>query len=208
MTGTGERQYRFIAGLGNPGPEYERTRHNIGFLLLDSLLEGSRDGAPGGRGWREKDGAQTAEVVLEGQRVTLIKPLEFMNLSGGSIARLMQFVKADPQELIVAHDDIDLPFGSLRIRPDGGDGGHRGIRSIIGSLGADSFVRLKMGVGRPERGEVKDWVLERFSKQESDEMPEYLRRAQDALRVLLRDGVKAAQNKFNVRVRTTPGVAK
>jgi PTH1 family peptidyl-tRNA hydrolase len=111
----------------------------------------------------------------------------------------MQFVKADSSELIVAHDDIDLPFGSLRIRPEGGDGGHRGIRSTISSLGRDDFIRLKMGVGRPERGEVKDWVLERFSKQESAGMEEFLQRSEDALRLMCREGVKAAQNKFNVR---------
>jgi len=192
-----EGQFRFIAGLGNPGAGYDRTRHNIGFLLLDSLLE--RCGAAGG--WREKDGAQTAEIVFEGRRVTLIKPVQFMNLSGGPIARVMQFLKAAPGELVVAHDDIDLPFGMLRIRPEGGDGGHRGIRSIISSLGSDKFVRLKMGVGRPDRGEVKDWVLERFSKQESSGMGEFLPRAEEALRVLFRDGVKTAQNKFNVRVK-------
>lgn len=197
MADTGKGQFRFIAGLGNPGNEYDRTRHNIGFLLLDSLLE--RNGSAAG--WREKEGAQTAEILVEGQRVTLIKPLQFMNLSGGPVARLMQFVKAAPHELVVAHDDIDLPFGMLRIRPEGGDGGHRGIRSIISALGDDKFVRLKMGVGRPERGEVKDWVLERFSKQESADMSEYLIRSEEALRLLLREGVKAAQNKFNVRTK-------
>jgi PTH1 family peptidyl-tRNA hydrolase len=195
LANPGGKQVRFIAGLGNPGAEYERTRHNIGFMLLDALL--ARSGTAGG--WREKEGAQTAEVVFEGQRVTLVKPLQFMNLSGGPIARLMQFVKADSSELIVAHDDIDLPFGSLRIRPEGGDGGHRGIRSTISSLGRDDFIRLKMGVGRPERGEVKDWVLERFSKQESAGMEEFLQRSEDALRLMCREGVKAAQNKFNVR---------
>ena len=190
-------EFRFIAGLGNLGPEYERTRHNIGFLLLDALL--AKSGARAG--WRVKQGAATAEIEFEGRRVTLIKPLEFMNLSGPPIARIMQFVKAEPSELIVAHDDIDLPFGMIRIRPDGSDGGHRGIRSIIDALATEQVVRLKLGVGRPENGEVRDWVLERFSKQECAEEPAFLEKGIDALQCLFREGVKKAQNRFNVKVK-------
>ena len=193
----GEGRFRFIAGLGNPGPEYERTRHNIGFLFLEHLLSRNKVIS----GWREKNGAQLAEIEFEGERLVLIKPLEFMNLSGGPIARVLQFVKADPGELIVAYDDIDLPFGMLRVRPDGGDGGHKGIRSITSSLGSDRFVRLRLGVGRPQVGEVKDWVLERFSKAEALEMEEFFRMGEEAVRALIRDGVKVAQNRFNARIK-------
>ena len=189
--------FRFIAGLGNPGLEYERTRHNIGFLLLDALAHAQS----GSVGWKGKRGAETSDIELEGTRVTLIKPLEFMNLSGGPIAQILQFVKAPPSELIVVHDDIDLPYGMIRVRPEGEDGGHRGIRSIIESLGTDKFVRLKLGVGRPEGGEVRDWVLERFSKQEVADQAAFMQKSIEALKCLMREGVKVAQNKFNVRVK-------
>ncbi len=164
-------------------------------MLVDRLAGDGR--------WREKQGAATVDIEFEGRRVTLIKPLEYMNVSGPPIARIMQFVKAEPSELIVVFDDIDLPYGMVRVRPEGSDGGHRGIRSIIEALGTDQIVRLKLGVGRPERqsGEVRDWVLERFSKEERAEEPAYLDKGIDALRCLFREGVKKAQNKFNVKVK-------
>lgn len=194
-----------LAGLGNPGKRYERTRHNAGFLLVDEIAEeieksGSRVV------WKDKFGAQIADVSWRGFRLLLIKPQKFMNLSGGPIGEVLGFVKLGVESLVVAHDEIDLPAGTLRVKAGGGDGGHNGLSSISGVFGPGYF-RLRLGVGRPptqgpdgEAGpamDVADWVLTPFAKEEGPTIAGLLSRAADALETLIKDGLKAAQNRFN-----------
>jgi len=182
-----------IAGLGNPGEKYENTRHNIGFLFLD-YLAGSKGG------WRKVKGAlRTTQVVLR-RELELVKPIEFMNLSGKSISQIMNFKKLSVNSLVVAHDDVDLPFGSLRLKLGGSSGGHNGLRSIDSELGSSSYYRLRFGVGRPpeqREQEMSSWVLSRFSATELGELEEIFFKARGAVETLVSDGLAAAQNRYN-----------
>jgi len=203
--------FKVVVGLGNPGPAYERTRHNIGFLFLDRLLENlsgkSLVGSLFGKGrWKEKFGAAFIDCQLGDQKVFLVKPLKYMNLSGEPLGALVRFYGIEPSEIIVAHDEVDLPFGSLRIKSGGGDAGHKGIRSIAQELGTKDFVRLRLGVGRgPEvaEGEKKieiptdKWVLGQFSRQEEVVLDDLLNSGVEAVRELSHAGLKVAQNKYN-----------
>ncbi|MFM1846775.1 MAG: hypothetical protein RL417_249 [Pseudomonadota bacterium] len=188
-----ERGVQFVVGLGNPGSAYDGTRHNIGFALLDNLQRGV---------WREKGKALLGEAMVAGKAVILIKPQTFMNLSGEAVAPLAQFHKVGAPGIVVAHDDIDLPLGAVRLKQGGGDGGHNGLKSVTQHVGAD-YVRLRLGVGRPLPGvtegprEVADWVLARFDRGERAVVDEQLKRAAEALELLAKEGLKAAQNRFN-----------
>lgn len=158
---------KLIVGLGNPGPKYENTRHNAGFLILDRIL------ARVGGNWQgRKFDAEWARASLLGQDCLFLKPQTFMNLSGRSVAPALRFYKLEAQDLVVLHDDIDVPFGKVKTRMGGGHGGHNGIRSILGELSAENFARLKLGVGRPSPGQagVVDWVLTDFSLAELAEI--------------------------------------
>ncbi|MFZ5595738.1 MAG: aminoacyl-tRNA hydrolase [Bacillota bacterium] len=188
-----------IVGLGNPGREYAGTRHNMGFRLVDLLAE--KMGAPVNK---SMFGALTGRGVLEGRTVTLAKPQTYMNLSGESVAGLVNWFKIPISSLVVAVDDIDLPPGRIRIRPRGGDGGHRGLKSIIERLGTGDFARIRIGVGRPEHPdyEVTDWVLGRFSEEEERLAARALETAVEALAVLVGEGVESAMNRYN----RAPGV--
>jgi len=192
-------ELRLIVGLGNPGTQYESTRHNIGFMLLDEL---AREAGPSG--WRERDRALLTEVMIEGRRLTLLKPQTFMNLSGEAVAPFARFNRIAAEEILVVHDEIDLEAGSLRIKEGGGDGGHNGLKSLQAHLGSGSFVRLRLGIGRPgevpgrdRREEVSSWVLSRFSREERPGVDEQLRRGRDAVIDLIRSGVREAQNRWN-----------
>jgi PTH1 family peptidyl-tRNA hydrolase len=156
---------RLIVGLGNPGTKYYKTRHNAGFLLLDQLLSTLKTDWQG-----KKFEAEWARVIVADQDCLLLKPQTFMNLSGKAVAQAMRFYKLSPENIIVVHDDIDMPLGKVKIRIGGGHGGHNGIRSIMDELSADSFARLKLGVGRPEGKfpAVSDWVLSDFADSELD----------------------------------------
>ena len=185
---------KLILGLGNPGRGYHWTRHNVGFLLLDGLakkhgIEVSRRGMQSLYG-RGRIG--TEEVILA-------KPQTFMNLSGEAAQRLLQFFKIPPENLIVLHDDLDLPMGKPRIRVRGGHGGHKGIRSIVEALGSDGFVRFKMGIGRPARPgqDPADFVLEPLGEGEKEEFQKMLEENLEALEVLLLEGPQAAMNRFH-----------
>ncbi len=185
---------KLILGLGNPGRSYHWTRHNVGFLLLDGLakkhgIEVSRRGMKSLYG-RGRIG--TEEVILA-------KPQTFMNLSGEAAQRLLQFFKIPPENMIVLHDDLDLPMGKPRIRVRGGPGGHKGIRSIIGALGNDGFTRLKMGIGRPARPrqDPADFVLEPLSEGEREEFKKRVEEHVEALEVLILEGPEAAMNRFH-----------
>jgi PTH1 family peptidyl-tRNA hydrolase len=187
---------KLIVGLGNPGYEYHRTPHNLGFMAIDRLA----DACGVELGHREAQ-ALTASTELAGVRIVLAQPQTYMNLSGLAVARLLQWYGLGPGDLVVLADEIDLPLGMLRVRPRGSAGGHKGLRSIIGALEADDFTRLRMGV-RPDRP-VEDYVsylLGPFRRPEMEVVAEMLGQAVEAVRVILSEGVQKAMNRFNRRV--------
>lgn len=182
-----------IIGLGNPGREYLNTRHNIGFMLIDRVT--IRLNA---HGMKMQSNAIVISAHYEERKIILAKPQTYMNLSGQSVQGLLHFYKIPFENLIVAHDDLDLPFGALRIRPTGGPGGQRGMASTIEKLGTQDFPRLRLGIGRPPgRMDAKDYVLQDFSKDELKTLPEVLDRAADATFEFILKGLNAAMNKFN-----------
>jgi PTH1 family peptidyl-tRNA hydrolase len=183
---------KIVVGLGNPGREYVATRHNIGFMAVDTLAE-----RWGVTAWREKFSALMAEH-RGAETVLLVKPQTYMNLSGQAVAAFVRFYKLTVADVIVVYDDIDLPAGRLRLRPGGGAGGHRGIESLFDHLGSDAFARVRIGVGRPpEYMEAADYVLSRFSSEEQPLMDEAIKRAADAVEAILKDGLAKAANEYN-----------
>ncbi|MGH3714112.1 MAG: aminoacyl-tRNA hydrolase [Micromonosporaceae bacterium] len=186
-----------VVGLGNPGPAYAGNRHNAGFMVADLLA-----GRIGGRFKRHgRAHAESCEGRLggyTGARVVLAKPLSYMNLSGGPVTALASFFKVEPERLVVVHDELDLPYGVLRLKRGGGDGGHNGLKSISKSLGTRDYVRVRFGIGRPPgRKDPADYVLEDFSAAERKELPLYVDRAADALEAAVTHGLEAAQNEFH-----------
>ena len=181
-----------VAGLGNPGREYAATRHNIGWLVVDELAR--RHGGSS----RSKFSGQLAEVRLEGLRLALLKPETYMNESGRSIGAAVRFFKVDPGSLLVVHDDVDLEEGRLQARLGGGLAGHNGLRSIAQALGSQDFLRLRIGVSRPGRGDrrsVADYVLTQFDP--AVDVDALVGRAADAVEATARDGLEIAQRRFN-----------
>lgn len=183
---------KLLAGLGNPGEKYRQTRHNIGFMLAETVA--SRAGIS-----LKKKGYQGLYGVgrIAQQETTILLPQTFMNNSGRSISAASQSLGVSPGDLIVAHDDLDLPFGALRIRPEGGHGGHNGIRDICATLGRGDFVRVKIGVGRPEQGDVMSHVLGRFRAAEMRVLPLLLEKIAQATEEILRNGALSAMNLYN-----------
>jgi PTH1 family peptidyl-tRNA hydrolase len=181
-----------VAGLGNPGREYEHTRHNVGWLVADELarrLDGS---------YRSKFSGKLAEVRLDDLRLALLKPETYMNDSGRSLGAALRFFKVEPGDLLVVHDDVDLEEGRLQARLDGGLAGHNGLRSIAQALGTADFLRLRIGVGRPGRGDrrpVADYVLSPFEPEV--DVDALVARAADAVETLGREGLDEAQRRFN-----------
>ena len=189
--GTGGRW--LIAGLGNPGPDYASHRHNAGFMVADVLA-----GRIGARFRAGKFQAAVGDGRLAGHPVTLAKPLTYMNLSGGPVSGLGKFYKLPPGQLVVIHDELDIPFGAIRLKLGGGDNGHNGLRSISASLGTREYYRVRFGIGRPPgRMDPAAFVLRDFSAAERKELPFLLDRAADAVEVLLSQGLAAAQNTFH-----------
>jgi PTH1 family peptidyl-tRNA hydrolase len=181
-----------VVGLGNPGREHEQDRHNVGWMVMDELARRT-DGR-----WRGKFSGQLAEVRLDGLRLALLKPETFMNESGRSVAAAARFFKVEPEALLVVHDDVDLEAGRLQARAGGGLAGHNGLRSLSQSLGTQEFLRLRLGVGRPGRGDrrsVADYVLSPFESQE--DVGALVSRSADAVETLAREGVETAQQRFN-----------
>jgi peptidyl-tRNA hydrolase, PTH1 family len=181
-----------VAGLGNPGREYERTRHNVGWMVVDELAR-RRDGS-----FRSKFAGQLAEVRDDERRLALLKPETFMNVSGRSVGAATRFFKVAPGSLLVVHDDVDLEPGRLQARLGGGLAGHNGLRSIAEALGTHDFLRLRIGVGRPARGDrrpVADYVLAPFEPE--IDVDELVSRAADAVEVVAREGLEPAQQRFN-----------
>jgi PTH1 family peptidyl-tRNA hydrolase len=182
-------------GLGNPGARYERTRHNAGFMVIDELALRSR--ATG----RLLVDAWVAESALGGEPVLLVKPLSYMNLSGEPVARLVAEREASLADLVVVVDDVALPFGRLRVRERGSDGGHNGLRSLVLSLGSDEFARVRIGVGiePPPELDLADFVLGEFPAEELPRVREVVGMAADAVTCLLQEGAAVAMNRFNGR---------
>jgi len=181
-----------VAGLGNPGREYERTRHNAGWVVLDELARRH------GGSWRSKFSGSLAEVRVDGSKLALLKPETYMNESGRSAAAAARFFKVPAESLLVVHDDVDLEPGRLQARRGGGLAGHNGLRSLAQHLGTQDFLRLRIGVGRPGRGDprpVKDWVLSPFAPEEDADA--LVTRAADAVETIVREGLEAAQQRFN-----------
>jgi len=185
---------KFVVGLGNPGLRYARNRHNVGFQIVDAFAA-----AHGLRFDRFQFKARIADGRLDDQRFLLIKPQNFMNLSGEAVRPLVSFYKIDLADLLVVYDDLDLPLGRLRLRPFGGAGGHNGMRSLIHHLGSDRFPRLRVGIGRPSGSmDPADYVLQDFTPDEEAVMALTRATAVQAIAVWLREGLDAAMNRFNV----------
>jgi len=188
-------------GLGNPGKEYEGSRHNAGSLVVAGLadecgirLSAGRGDFVGGRG------------RCAGEPVMLVVPLTYMNASGRAVAQALDEAEAGPGELLVVCDDVDLPLGQLRLRAAGGDGGHRGLASVIAALGTEEFARLRLGVGRPpEGGDTADYVLDAFSVEEGATVREMVERGAEAVRTMLREGIEQAMTVFNRRTDRSTG---
>lgn len=188
-----------VIGLGNPGREYRETRHNIGFMVIDKLCA-----ELGGSLGRVQSKALVGIGKMEGQKIILAKPQTFMNLSGQAVGGLMRFYKVPISQLIIAHDDLDLPLGSIRLRPGGGSAGQKGMGSIIQQLGTQDFARLRLGIGRPPgQMDPAAYVLQRFSNAEQEVLSMVLDRAVSAVQTFVRDGLDAAMNLHNGKLQET-----
>jgi PTH1 family peptidyl-tRNA hydrolase len=184
---------RLIVGLGNPGKEYLFSRHNLGFMVLDRLADDLDI-----RISRNQFDALIGDGTLSGNRIILAKPQTYMNLSGNAVSGLLRFYKLEIEDLIVVHDDLDLPFDAVRIKKGGGHGGNKGVMSIMNQLGSPDFIRVRMGIGKPPRKEMtEDYVLGRFSPEEMQRLPDVLVRAADAVEAVIKSGLAAAMNQFN-----------
>jgi PTH1 family peptidyl-tRNA hydrolase len=189
---------KIIVGLGNPGIPYRMTRHNIGFQVVDRLarinhipIRTKRFKSLYGTGW------------IDSQQVILTKPMIFMNRSGEAVKKAADFFHLRMEDLIIVHDDLDLPFGRLRFKQRGGDGGHQGVRSIIERMGGNNFLRLKVGIGRPpQEMDPAEYVLDVFDKIEQPHIDQILSRAAESLKVLLLEGLEKAINQFQKKSRT------
>ena len=190
MPGTGPW---LVVGLGNPGPTYETTRHNAGFLALDILADRVDE-----KFKSHKARADVAETRFGDDRVVLAKPRSYMNESGGPVVALRDFFKVELDRLVVLHDELDLPFGAIRLKYGGGDNGHNGLKSLRRSLGTGDYHRVRIGIGRPPgRQDPAEWVLRDFTSTERKEVGVTLERAADSVETLLADGLAAAQNLYN-----------
>jgi PTH1 family peptidyl-tRNA hydrolase len=182
-----------VVGLGNPGPAYAGNRHNVGTMVLDLLAE-----RMSGRFKAHKSRNETVEGRLAGNRVVLAKPRSYMNESGGPVSAITDFFKVPLDRLVVIHDELDLPFGGLRLKLGGGDNGHNGLKSLRRSLGSGEFARVRIGIGRPPgRMDAATFVLRDFSAAERKELPLEVDRAADAVEALVSEGLERAQNSFN-----------
>ncbi len=187
---------KIFVGLGNPGEEYSKTKHNVGFMLADKLFF-----ELGAESWREKFNALVAETFFDGEKIFLVKPQTFMNLSGEAVGVLTDFYKLPTENLIVAHDDMDLPVGMIRLRPKGSGGGHHGIESIIQHLGGEkNFSRVRIGIGRPPQNwSVNNHVLSPFNSEDAEKISVAIDELVPAVKSIFQNGIDYAMNKFNPR---------
>ncbi|MFF5118323.1 aminoacyl-tRNA hydrolase [Dactylosporangium aurantiacum] len=185
-----------IVGLGNPGPEYARHRHNVGFMVADLVAQ--RAGLRFSRHRRVAADVAEGRLRIGGPRVVLVKPLTFMNLSGGPVAGLAQFYKVPVAQVIAVHDELDVPYEQLRLKQGGGEGGHNGLRSMSSSLGSKDYVRVRFGIGRPPgRQNPADFVLSDFTTVERKELDFFIDRAADAVEMVIERGLEPAQNQYH-----------
>lgn len=185
---------RLVVGLGNPGSQYAGNRHNAGFMVLDrfaALVDIPTT--------KKVFTGLCGEGYWQGDKIILLKPQTFMNLSGRSVAEAARFHKIPPAEIIVLHDELDIPFGSLKLKEGGGHGGHNGLRSIIQELGSSEFIRLRVGIDRPSHPDVSGYVLQNFSPAETKHLDEVIEGAVAALEMLLKEGLKKGMSLFNNR---------
>lgn len=189
-----------VVGLGNPGSEYARTRHNVGFLVVDALAGRASAGPP-----KAKFGAEIREGKLQGDRVIFCKPMQFMNVSGGPVGQAAGFWKVPVDHVLVIHDELDLPWNRLRIAKGGGPGGHNGLKSLIAALGPD-FPRVRVGISRPPAGaDSAAYVLGTWSREQQTELPVVIEEVADAVEVILHQGLVPAMNRFNAdKTKTKP----
>ncbi|MET7425628.1 aminoacyl-tRNA hydrolase [Dactylosporangium sp. NPDC005555] len=185
-----------IVGLGNPGPEYARHRHNVGFMVADLIAQ--RAGLRFSRHRRVAADVAEGRLGIGGPRVVLVKPMTFMNLSGGPVAGLAQFYKVPVAQVIAVHDELDVPYEQLRLKQGGGEGGHNGLRSMSQSLGSKDYVRVRFGIGRPPgRQNPADFVLSDFGTAERKELDFFVDRAADAVEMVIERGLEPAQNQYH-----------
>lgn len=187
-----------VAGLGNPGREYAGTRHNAGFNVIDCLVEKYNIKMD-----KLKFNSVYGEVNINGEKVMLVKPVTYMNRSGAAISEIVNFYKIPIENLIVIYDDIDIPAGSLRIRPHGSSGSHNGMKSIISSLGTDKFPRIRVGIGRNSQMDLADYVLARFSPEERDKVDGIIKKAAEAAEEIVKNSLDSAMQKYNLNNRRT-----
>lgn len=192
--GKSESTFSFlVAGLGNPGREYRANRHNVGFMVVDTLAVQHNF-----KVGKVQSRSITGSVVIAGQKVLVAKPQTFMNLSGQAVSSLLRYYKLSLEQLLVIHDDLDLPFGTLRLRPGGGPGGQKGLASIIEQVGTQNFPRLRIGIGRPPgQMDAAAYVLQNFRGDDLEELPFVLRKATEAVEMFVAEGIEAAMNAYN-----------
>ena len=183
---------KLIVGLGNPGPKYLWTRHNAGFIVLDRFAS-----LTGIAATRKSFSGLYGEGEFKGNRLFLLKPQTYMNLSGRSVAEALRFHKLAPSDLIVIHDELDIPFGQIKLKTDGGHGGHNGLRSLHQELGTGDYNRLRVGIGKPLHGNMADYVLTNFGKDEMNDLPRLVDGVVDALEMLIVEGIPKTMSLYN-----------
>lgn len=184
---------KMIVGLGNPGNEYAGTRHNVGWMLVDALAEHL-----GINEWRSREKGMVAEGRIGSEKILLVKPLTYMNNSGECVGPLMRWYKLEPEDIMAAHDDMDIPIGTIRIRKKGSAGGHNGIKSLLSYIGSENFGRLRIGIGRPQPGwSVINHVLAKFNDQEQEKIGDAIKQLIPAVECMVLEGPDMAMNKFN-----------
>lgn len=188
---------KLVVGLGNPGKQYAMTKHNIGFMVVDAIAD-SVPHTP----WKEEQNAEICSITVDGEKVLLVKPQTFMNASGESVGPLMRYYKISPSDVYCIYDDMDLPVGKLRIRPNGSSGGHNGIKSLISHIGAEEFPRFRVGIGRPlPQWTVIDHVLSPFSNEVQDKVDKGIKDTVKAVLGTLEVGLDKGMNQFNPKRR-------
>jgi peptidyl-tRNA hydrolase, PTH1 family len=185
-----------VVGLGNPGKKYERTRHNVGFMTVDAMANNHRVDA-----FKGKFSGLFARAEIAGEHIALLKPETFMNLSGDSVQPAAAFLKVPVEGIVVVHDELDVPFGTVRVKKGGGHAGHNGLRSLIERLGTPEFLRVRLGIGRPPpdfKGDVADYVLGGFHGAEAEGLPALIAQGEKAVLGILKHGAQEAMNRFNI----------
>ena len=182
---------KLIVGLGNPGKEYENTRHNVGFMIVDHYL--------GSDEWKEKFKALYCEKIINGEKVLFVKPLTFMNLSGDAVVQFVHYYDIDINDILVIQDDMDITFGSFKLKKDSSDGGHNGIKSIINRLGTQGFSRLKVGLSHDKSMDTRDYVLGKFSKEDLDKFNEMQDTFNKIINCFIKEGIERTMNIYNTK---------